>query len=179
MKGYLDLIIGPMFSGKTSSLINHYNRYRVYNQKVCIINYEDDTRYTTHGISTHDKVIVNCIMSKTLKEVVEKHIDNYDVFLINEGQFFKDLFDSVFHLVEVKHKRVHIAALDGSFKREPMGDILKLIPLCDNVEKKHAVCVQCDDGTNAIFSKRLSKDTNEILISSTDYIAVCRNCYHK
>lgn len=179
MRGYLDLIIGPMFSGKTSSLINHYNRYRVYNQKVCIINYEDDTRYATNGISTHDKVIVNCIMSKTLKEVVEKHVDNYDVFLINEGQFFKDLFENVFHLVEVKHKRVHIAALDGSFKRESMGDILKLIPLCDNVEKKHAVCVLCDDGTNAIFSKRLSKDTNEILISSTDYIAVCRNCYHK
>lgn len=135
MKGYLDLIIGPMFSGKTSSLINHYNRYKVYNQRVCIINYEDDKRYTNHGVSTHDKIIIDCIMAKTIKEVIDNHVDDYDVFLINEGQFFCDLFTSVHELVETKHKRVHIAALDGNFKREPIGNILQLIPLCDNVEK--------------------------------------------
>lgn len=175
--GYLELIIGPMFSGKTSTLLDHYRKYKVYNQKVCVINYNGDNRYCESGMSTHDRIIIECYMTNTLKSVVENHVDDYDVFLINEGQFFKDIYKTVHYLVEIKKKTVHIAALDGNFRRKPMGDILKLIPLSDKVEKKHAICTSCNDGTIAHFSKRITNNKNEILISTNDYIAVCRKCY--
>lgn len=143
-----------------------------------MINYEGDNRYCESGMSTHDKVIVECYMTKTLKPLIDKHINDYDIFLINEGQFFKDIYKTVHYLIETKNKIVHIAALDGNFMRKPMGDVLKLIPLSDKVDKKHAICTSCNDGTIAHFSKRITKKKTEIHISTNDYIAVCRKCYH-
>lgn len=177
--GFLELILGPMFSGKTSTLIQLYNRYKIYKVRVCIINYSDDTRYTTTGLSTHDKVTVNCFMARSIKEIIDTYEDKYDIFLINEGQFFKDIFESVEYLVEKKHKRVHIAALDGNYKREPIGNVLQLIPLCDNIQKRKAICVSCNNGTDAIFSKRVTNETSEILIGTDNYKAVCRKCYNE
>jgi thymidine kinase len=101
-----------------------------------------------------------------------------EVFLINEGQFFDDLYDVVLHLVEVLDKKVYVYGLDGDYKRANFGKILDLIPICNKVKKLTAMCNICKDGTKAYFTKRITKETSQKLIGINNHIAVCRNCYN-
>ena len=176
-RGYLELILGCMFSGKTTYLVDTYNKlYDKFNIKV--INYSGDTRYHSTMLSTHDKVMIPCIFTNTLSDVCEeKYLNNIDVILINEGQFFPDLYDTVWNLVEVHKKQVYVCGLDGDFKRAKFGSILDLIPISDNFIKLFAKCDSC--GEKAIFSKRLTNENDQVVIGSTNYIPVCRPCYNK
>jgi thymidine kinase len=178
---YLELIIGPMFSGKTSHLIYLSKLYKIANKSVCVINYHEDKRYSETKLSNHDNVSVECIFTETLESLdIQKISSTYDVILINEGQFFKDLYETTIAFVEKHNKIVYISGLDGTFKREPFKNnaILQLIPLCDNVVKKHAICKRCRDGTNAIFSHRITDNKDEKIIGGYDqYLPVCRKCY--
>ena len=176
--GYLELIIGPMFSGKTTRLIDVYNTQYANNTNanIKVINFSADTRYHDSMLSTHDKVMIPCIFSNTIKEVCEEHmILNYDTILINEGQFFPDLYESVCELVETHKKNVYVCGLDGDFQRNKFGKLLDLIPLCDNIIKLKAECVKCK--SQAIFSKRLSTEEQQIVIGSNNYAPMCRECY--
>ena len=143
---------------------------------IVMINYADDKRYHDSHLSTHDKKMIPCIQSHLLKNVYNE-MENADVILINEGQFFPDLYQIVIELVEKKHKIVHIAALDGDFKRNVFGEILQLIPRCDDYLKLHALCAKCKDGTKASFSHRMSMENEQISIGSDNYIPLCRKCY--
>ena len=174
---YLELIIGPMFSGKTTRLINIYNKKKSEGKKVKVINYSGDKRYHDSMLSTHDKIMIPCVFSNTIKEVCQPpEIHAQDVILINEGQFFPDLYDSVITLVEKHRKEVYICGLDGDFKRCKFGGLLDLIPISDNVIKLHAKCEKCNK--NAIFSKRLTNEEQQVLIGSSNYVPVCRDCYN-
>lgn len=178
MTGYLELIIGPMFSGKTSSLISLYKQYILYNKDVCIVNYALDKRYSEDKMTTHDKVGIDCIFVDSLEVLKD---NTYDIILVNEGQFFDDLVSITKKWVELDGKRVHIGALDGDFMRRPFNNISKLIPLCDSLVKRKAICVECKDGTEALFSMRYnSEDTSIINIGGSEtYKPVCRSCYTK
>jgi len=101
----------------------------------------------------------------------------YDVFLINEGQFFEDILTVVQKLVEIHHKKVYICGLDGDFKRQKFGQLLDLIPLADKVIKKSALCKLCKNGKKGIFTMRLTKEEEQIIVGSNNYIPVCRQCY--
>ena len=92
--GYLEIFIGPMFSGKTSKLIDLYKQYSFCNIPLAVINHSSDTRYDNTMLSTHDKVMIPCLQTETLTRVTNE-MDNIDVILINEGQFFDDLYDFV------------------------------------------------------------------------------------
>jgi thymidine kinase len=176
--GYLELIIGPMFSGKTSTIINLDKQYRFSKLKVCIINYAEDKRYDDSKLSTHDKVKVDCLNSLELKTILTENIINdHSVFLINEGQFFPDLYDYVTLLVEKYNKIVHVCGLDGDFKRDGFPQIMKLIPLADNIQKKYSFCMKCKNGKKALFSHRVSNETAIKVIGSDNYIPLCRKCY--
>ena len=176
--GFLELVIGPMFSGKTSTILELERMYNLSNLKTCVINYAEDTRYSDEYLSTHDKVMIPCVNSLTISGVLTKNvIDEHDVFLINEGQFFADLYDSVVELVEEHGKIVHVCGLDGDFKRNGFVEIIKLIPLADKITKKTAICMSCKDGTPALFCHRISKETEVKVIGSDNYIPVCRKCY--
>lgn len=176
--GYLELIIGPMFSGKTTRLVDIYNLEYSNNKNIKVINYSADTRYHDTMLSTHDKVMIPCVFSNTLSEVCqEEMISNYDIILINEGQFFPDLYESVLELVEFHKKHVYICGLDGDFRRNKFGELLDLIPLCDKVTKLSSKCTNC--GKHAIFSKRLSTEEEQVVIGSSNYAPMCRKCYTK
>ena len=82
-------------------------------------------------------------------------------------------------MVETYNKIVHVCGLDGDFKRNVFGDMGKLIPICDNIKKKYAICKKCENGTKALFSYRLSNEKEINVIGSDCYIPVCRNCYIK
>jgi thymidine kinase len=103
--------------------------------------------------------------------------ENYDVVLINEGQFFPDLYDVVDVLVNIDGKRVHICGLDGDFKRQKFGGILDLIPLCDAVTKLRSNCTNCPN--KALFSHRITNETEQVVIGSFNYVPLCRGCYNK
>lgn len=190
---YLELIIGPMFSGKTSYLLDVYKKCKLCNIPIAVINHSSDDRYTKNNnvLSTHDKIMVPCILTKSLQELwnydsleenyntlSENHIfvRNANVILINEGQFFEDLYPCVLDMLREK-KQVYISGLDGDFQRLKFGTILDLIPMCDKVVKLNSLCGICKNGRPGIFSKRISDEKEQFLIGSDNYIPVCRKCY--
>ena len=176
MMGKLELIIGNMFSGKTTEIIRRINKEKSINKRILVINYIDDNRYTTDtpSIISHDNLNVNCIKDKKLEEI---NVNNYDSFFIDEAQFFEDLYSFVLLLVDVKNKHVIVSGLDGDSFRNPFGDIIKLIPLCDTVDKLTAYCNKCNNGVIAPFTKKINGNTDLIDIGGIDkYIPVCR--YH-
>jgi len=177
-EGYLELIIGPMFSGKTTYILSLYKQYQLSNMRTCVINYADDKRYDDTMLSTHDKVMIKCSNTLSLKGfLTDDIIRDYDVFLINEGQFFEDVYESVVELVDTHRKMVHVCGLDGDFNRNTFGTLLKLIPLCDKITKKKAICANCANGTKALFSHRLTNEQSVKVIGSSNYIPLCRSCY--
>ena len=179
--GYLGLYIGSMFSGKTSKLTELHRKYTFIGKRVLVVNFAGDTRYSADGMVSHDGVKIPCIMSDSISKIIAGHpadISAADVILINEGQFFEDLYDSVIYLVETLRKRVYIAGLDGDFKQEKFGRLLDLIPKCDEIVKLHAICAKCRDGTPAIFSMRITAESDQVVIGTDNYMAVCRRCYN-
>jgi thymidine kinase len=173
--GYLELIVGPMYSGKTSRLIDIHNQCVFCNIQVIVINHSLDNRYDEQLLSTHDGIKIPCIKTEKLMDTLET-IFNYDVILINEGQFFSDLVNFV-ELLLVHNKKIYICGLDGDFERKKFGQILDLIPLCDNVVKLKSLCGLCKNGTPGIFSKRITQETEQTVIGAGNYIPVCRKCY--
>jgi thymidine kinase len=176
MEGYLELVLGPMFSGKTTYLINKYYEYLKDNKGVVVINFSDDTRYDDKMLSSHDKQMIPCIFSRTISELLNtEDIKKADIVLINEGQFFGDLYHSVIDLVENHNKRVYICGLDGDFKRNKFGTILDLIPLSNKITKLHSKCYGC--ANPALFSHRITNETSQVVIGVDNYVPLCRNCY--
>lgn len=176
--GYLELILGPMFSGKTSKILELHKQYRFCDVKVIVINHYSDSRYSQTMLSTHDQIMIPCHWVTHLSKMDMNMIENdYQVILINEGQFFTDLVPFVKKALELK-KTIYIAGLDGDFQRNKFGTILDLIPLCDKVEKLTSLCNLCRNGTYGLFSLRLTEETCQTVVGGIDnYIPVCRKCY--
>jgi len=180
-EGYLELILGPMFSGKTSTLKKIYDQCIYCNIPVMVINYEADNRYCDASfMSTHDKIMIPCIKGTSILEIMTKNtekVDESEVILINEGQFFADI-THVISLVEKLHKRVYICGLDGDFKKNKIGSLLDLIPYCDNVSKLKSLCSECRNGKAGLFSYRITNETNQVVIGVENYKPVCRTCFN-
>jgi len=178
--GRIDIIMGCMFSGKSTEIIRRVNRYKALKKNILIINHISDTRYKTDSIVTHNKVSIDCTSLKSLSAVTQ--MDNYqslDVIVIEEAQFFEDLYSFVLNAADNDNKIIIIGGLDGDSNRNEFGDIIKLIPKCDSVKKLHALCSICQNGTLACFTKRLVDDKEQILIGVNEFIPVCRYHYLK
>jgi thymidine kinase len=182
--GYLELFIGPMWSGKTSELVKLYKQYTFCEIPVLAVNYLHDTRYANDTISTHDLVNIPCTTCEELREisdilngVVSDNFKTCQVMLINEGQFFKDVVEWVKCAVETYHKQVIICGLDGDYERNPFGNWLSLIPYCDKVTKLHSICGKCKS-KHAIFTHRNTADKQQELIGTEQYLPMCRECYN-
>jgi thymidine kinase len=107
----------------------------------------------------------------------KEKVDESEVILINEGQFFADI-THVISLVENLHKRVYICGLDGDFKKNKIGSLLDLIPYCDNVSKLKSLCSECRNGKAGLFSYRITNETNQVVIGVENYKPVCRACFN-
>lgn len=181
--GYLELILGSMFSGKTSYLLEVYKKCVFCNIPVAVVNYTADNRYTTEPmLSTHDKQMIPCILASSIKDAITNNaetIKDAQTILINEGQFFPDIEETVKELVEVSNKRVYICGIDGDFERKPIGNLLQLIPFSDHIIKLKSLCSLCRDGTPGVFSFRITNEKSQVVIGSSNYIPLCRECYQK
>jgi thymidine kinase len=172
--GYLELFVGPMFSGKTSRLIEVYKQCKFCNISVTAINHCIDNRYDDTLLSTHDQIKIPCLKTERISDIPKNELG--DVILINEGQFFEDLYDCVIDML-ANGKKIYVCGLDGDFERKKFGTILDLIPICDNITKLTSLCSICKDGTPGIFSMRLTEEKQQTLVGSDNYIPVCRKCY--
>ena len=180
--GYLKIILGCMFSGKTSELIKEYRRWTSCGYECLVINHSSDNRYseTADKTCTHDGFMINSIpVGNKLFQFFKKesYLSRYDVVLINEGQFFDDLYEFTDYLVNKKSKKVYICGLNGDFQQRKFGSILDVIPLCDDLLKLSAICVNCKE-KDGIFTYRLSDEKEQTVIGSSNYIPVCRRCYN-
>lgn len=182
---YLELIIGPMCSGKTSKLIEIGKQCKICDIPYIVINHSFDNRFndvsesesskTESMMYTHDRNMIKCIYSDNLESIFNS-LTNINVILINEGQFFPDLYDIVKKMLSI-NKQIYISGLDGDFERKRFGQIIDLIPLCDKVNKLNSLCGICKDGTPGIFSMRISNEKEQTVVGSDNYIPVCRSCY--
>ena len=175
--GTLNLIIGCMYAGKTTRLIDTYNDALDNDENVIILTHSSENRYSIDEISTHDRKKISCVKYTSITSFMDNEknaIESSDVILIDEGQFFDDLLQ-VLTFVEVDKKKVHVFGLDGDFKRNIGVKILELIPLCDSVEK---ITAECKCGEKALFSNRTINNESQVLVGSNDvYEPLCRKCY--
>ena len=167
----LTIILGNMFSGKTSELIRRLKRYKVIGKRVLVINSQKDTRSQEEVLHTHDLDTYTCLKTNDLVTI---NFLEADVVAIDEAQFFKGLKDFVQMLLSCE-KPVIIAGLNGDYLQRPFGELLECIPLADEILKLSALCMGCMDGTLGPFTKRIVKNDEVELVGDRDiYRAVCR-----
>jgi len=200
---YLELFIGPMFSGKSTKIIEKYKKYKYLNVNTMIVNHSTDVRYNNNSITNHDfdsipSIMVNKLLDININKELNNIFINSEVILIDEGQFFTDLYQWVKFVLDNYNKKIYIAGLDGDINRNKFGSILDLVPLCDKITKFKSLCSICKNGTKAIFTINTSNifvnytnNTNDTTITnstnnecnvikvggSETYSAVCRSCY--
>lgn len=173
-RGKLYLIVGPMFSGKTSELIRRIGRYKLGGFSCLLIKYAKDNRYSEEKVASHDGKKMPAIGTLKLMELSDLAVSS-DVIGIDETQFFTDTVPFCQKQLE-RGKIIVAAGLDATFKRTGFDNMLNLIPLAHTVDKLSAVCMSC--GNNAAFSKRVGIETEVVVIGGLDkYMAVCRECY--
>ena len=181
MNTRVEIILGCMFSGKSTELLRRCNRYRAIGKNIILINHVVDTR-TDSSIKTHDGTKNEAIKLTNLMSLIEdKQYRNIlyesSVIGIDEAQFFDDLVEFVL-AIERLNKIVIIAGLDGDSNRQPFGQILQCIPLCDTVVKLTAMDMVKKDGSAAIFTKRVNQDKQTVLVGAEEsYQAVSRESF--
>ena len=175
--GKIKLIIGPMFSGKSTMLTDTVRKFVYKGMKTVLVNFAADKRYEKEGkIVTHEQVKYNALSCYQLQDNFIE-LMKYDVIGIDEGQFFPDLVE-VSETLCRNGKIVVVSALSGNFKMEPFENVSKLISKADKIKLLKAYCYFCHK--RAGFSLRTVRNDKEILIGASDmYRPVCKACYYK
>ena len=175
MSGRLDIIIGPMFSGKTEELIRRLKRAQFAKQKVEIFKPEIDTRYDEIAVVSHD---YNQIHSTPVPASanIPLLINDEDVVGIDEAQFFDMGLVAVCNQLANNGIRVIVAGLDMDYTGKPFGPIPALLATAEYVTKVHAICVNC--GNLANHSHRITDNNKLVMLGETDsYQPLCRDCF--
>jgi len=188
--GKLDIIIGTMFSGKTTYILSKIAKIAELNYSILYINIEFDNR-SEHIFSTHNPFFdshVNFVNKESInknvkmiksKSLLDIDIENYEVIIVDESHFFEDLIDFTNKCLD-NNKYIIVAGLIADFKGNKFGKTLDLIPISTNVERLHAYCSECAKNKKcsiAIYSKKIVKGKKSIDIGGSEkYIPVCR--YH-
>jgi len=179
----LELLIGPMFAGKSSAIQSIVRRHRALGWPVCVITHSMDTRYSTEPmIVNHDLQSMPAVASPSLMPLLDHaEYKAAKLVVIEEAQFFADLVPFVQKVVDNDEKHCVVVGLDGDAERRPFGKVLDLVPLCDKVTKLTAMCKLCADGTPALFSAAVAADAtaaNEAGVPCVGgeerYMPVCR-----
>ena len=178
--GHLSLIIGCMFAQKTTELLRRVRRYQSIGYNVLVANYVGDTRYGTNRVASHDKEFEHATCVSRLADIEEAvQSGSYQVLAIDEGQFFPDLYDKITKWADELPIHIVISGLDGTSDRQPFGDMLRLIPHAEEVERLSAFCAVCRDGTVAVYSQYVAAfHKQDVLVGGAEsYRPVCRQHY--
>ena len=173
--GWIEVICGPMFSGKTEELIRRLVRSQFAKQKVAIFKPKTDDRYSDDFIVSHNKRRIKSIIVDSSKQILDFK-DKADVFGIDEAQFFGKNLIKISNNLANSGKRVVIAGLDKDYSANSFGPIQELMIDAEYVTKVNAICMLC--GNPASFTKRISSEKDLVVVGEADkYEARCRNCF--
>jgi len=173
--GYIEVICGSMFSGKTEELIRRLKRAKIAKQKVEIFKPEVDKRYADDGVVSHDENKVHCTPVQTASQILLYDIDA-DVVGIDEAQFFDMELVTVCNELANRGFRVIVAGLDMDFRGKAFGPMPDIMASAEYVTKVHAICMKC--GNLAQFSHRFIKDESLVVLGEKEsYEPLCRACY--
>ncbi len=175
-KGWIEVICGAMFSGKTEELIRRLKRARIANQQVEIFKHTTDKRYSEYDVVSHDGNSIQAIAVNNAAEILLLSSGEC-VVGIDEAQFFgADLVEIADQLAS-KGMRVIVAGLDMDYTGRPFGPIPMLLAKAEFITKLHAICVKCGD--NATFSYRKDKQKELVMLGEKEsYEPRCRSCFN-
>lgn len=176
-RGWIEVICGSMFSGKTEELIRRLKRAQIARQRVEIFKPNVDNRYSEEKIVSHD---ANAILSTSVLSATEilLHVSDVEIVGIDEAQFFDNELPYVCEQLANSGIRVIIAGLDMDFQGKPFGPMPQLLATAEYITKVHAICMNC--GELAHNSYRTAKSDSQILVGEKEsYVPLCRNCYNK
>ncbi len=143
--GWIEVVAGPMYSGKTEELIRRIRRAEIAKQKVQVFKPEIDNRYSKQDVVSHAGDKIQSVPVKSSKEILKKLLDDTDVIGIDEAQFFDDSLVEIVSKIANNNRRVICAGLDMDFKGEPFGPMPKLMAIAEFVDKIQAVCMVCNN----------------------------------
>jgi thymidine kinase len=174
--GWIEVICGCMFSGKTEELIRRLKRAKIAEMKVEVFKPKVDTRYDEVAIVSHD---TTSVLAQPVEDSAKllKISDDVRVIGIDEAQFFDQDLPEVCQQLALRGVRVIVAGLDMDFRGLPFGPMPSLLATAEYVTKVHAICVHC--GNLATHSYRLAEDDSVVLLGEKgQYEPRCRSCYH-
>jgi thymidine kinase len=173
--GWIEVIAGSMFSGKTEELIRRLKRAKIAKQKIEIFKPKIDTRYSADNVVSHDSNSIHSTPVAKAEDILEL-AKNFEVVGIDEAQFFGQELTEVCNVLANRGVRVIVAGLDMDFSGKPFGPIPSLFAVAEYVTKVHAICMRC--GSLAQYSHRLSKKSELVVLGEKDeYEPLCRNCF--
>lgn len=173
--GWIEVICGSMFSGKTEELIRRLRRARIANQEVVVYKPSRDIRYGRDRVVSHDENYITSIAVSKASELLSL-AEGVEVVGIDETQFFDDRLPDVCQELALKGIRVIAAGLDMDFKGQPFGPMPDLLAVAEYITKVHAICTHC--GNLATHSYRLSNEGDQVVLGEKDkYEPRCRVCY--
>ena len=176
-RGWIEVICGSMFSGKTEELIRRLRRARIANLRVGIFKPLTDDRYHPENIVSHDDNSILSIPVPNAKAILDE-VSTVDVVGIDESQFFDESLPEVCDILASKGTRVIVAGLDMDYQGNPFGQMPALLSKAEYITKLHAICMQC--GNIANYSYRKSGIAEQLLIGNKDlYEPRSRICYAK
>lgn len=174
--GWIEVVCGSMFSGKTEELIRRLKRARIANMKIGIYKPSMDIRYKAESIVSHDENAIDALPVTAAEQLLETY-GQFDVIGIDEAQFFDHKLVDISQQMANDGKRVIIAGLDMDYTGKPFGPMPELLSIANYVTKLHAICIKC--GGIASYSYRISANTDQVVLGEKDhYEARCRNCFH-
>lgn len=173
--GWIEVICGSMFSGKTEELIRRLRRAAIARQKVEIFKPKIDNRFSDTEIVSHDAQKVKSRTIQRAEEILEYALEA-QVVGIDEAQFFGDSLVTVCQKLANMGKRVIVAGLDQDYRGRPFEPIPQLLAIAEFITKTHAICVICGNPANHTY--RTSTDKETVVVGAEDkYEARCRNCF--
>ncbi len=171
------VVCGPMFSGKTKTLIRVINEYKLANKSVLVFKPKLDDRYGSIEVVSHDKERVPAVEVIEPKEIID-YILSADVIAIDEIQFFDDSIVRVCEIIAEKGKTCILSGLDLDYRGRPFGPMPKVLAIADEIIKLNSVCNFCSG--HARFSFRISAESETVVLGEKDkYVPLCRLCYQE
>lgn len=176
--GWIEVICGSMFSGKTEELIRRLKRAKIANKNIIVFKPKIDNRYHETHIMSHDENSFHSVPVEYASEILQHITKELEVVAIDEAQFFDDDLQNVCNELAYRGKRVIIAGLDLDYLGKPFGPMPQLLASAEYVTKLHAICMVC--GNTAQYSYRKNNDSKEqVLVGTKDvYEARCRKCFN-
>ena len=174
--GCIEVVCGPMFSGKTEELIRRVKRAQIAKQKIQIFKPQIDDRYSKTKVVSHSSLKVEAVPVKSSAEILTKLYDSTRIVAVDEVQFFDDEIIDVVSRLARRGCRVICAGLDQDYKGNPFGPMPHLLSIADEVMKVHAICTVCGAPASKTFRKKEETNLDQVLVGESDrYEARCRN----